>query len=579
MTKPKSIFVQLLIPIATVILILLLFASATVSTIYRKQTQATAIQSNLEILAQTSTSLCLVHDHIAKTASTINQTDYLTNILASPMDSLSEEWRRRHILGTIFSNSPSAMVDYETVLVGTNGLAVSSGVGGVTVNADNVFELPAFKSSLISGHIAYGSSSSGFSYSTQKSSVIYGCKALTKPNKEISGAIIIMIQEKSLRQFYQSFSNRSTDILLISSDGTILSSATGDDIGTNNQLLIETAQYNNTNQLSYSVAYDNSIVLSLYIPQYDAFAVSQIKPALLLSSFAPRIQTVTVICVTLFLLFLSILYLTRRSLLPLQYLSRQMANTKGLPTPVFIYSCSEMEQISTSYNQMIETLEQYLDEINKAHEKQRQDELNLLQMQINPHFLYNTLDSVKHLVSMNNSDEACLIIDSLISLLRNTLNKTNTTVSVAEEINNINNYIAIITPRYGGLIQAEVHAEASCLNYEIPNLLLQPLVENAFFHAFQTTKSGKIHVFIYSNQEKLFCEITDNGDGMSERQLETLFQKDRPVNSVTRIGLVNVKERLAMIYPDNSSFQIVSESGYGTNITLSFPAINKKTDN
>ena len=154
----------------------------------------------------------------------------------------------------------------------------------------------------------------------------------------------------------------------------------------------------------------------------------------------------------LILVFFSIIWIVRKNLLPLRKLADHMAGAKDIPTPTTeLEGAAEIKMITTSYNKMTDTLHSYLDELNAAHEKQRKDELDLLQMQINPHFLYNTLNSVKHLIEIQNDFNACSIIDALISLLRSTLGKTNTMVTVADEVKNVKNYISIIEPRYGGL--------------------------------------------------------------------------------------------------------------------------------
>ena len=111
-----------------------------------------------------------------------------------------------------------------------------------------------------------------------------------------------------------------------------------------------------------------------------------------------------------------------------------------------------------------------------------------------------------------------------------------------------------------------------CADLEIPNLLLQPLVENAFFHAFQQTKSGSIHIFIYQNKGKLYCDITDTGDGMSKEQVAMLLHASSTSGTGNQIGISNVRDRLAILYPEENGFEIISEPGYGTHIMLSFPA-------
>lgn len=571
--KTKSILLKLLTPIFAATISLLLFAVITLYAIYIRQTEQALIQSNLEILRQTDTSMQLVHQHISQVSTDLIQKTYLADFLIEPMEDVKDEWIGRQAIASLFAASPNAMVDYEILVVGVNGLAVSSGNGGTTMNADEILGLPLFQRALAGKRIVYGGRPRGLTYSTADSAVILGCRPLIKSDGTLCGGIFISIPEQSLRHFYQSFINPSTNILLLSSDGTILSSNLTEDIGTQAPELLEAAAQNRTDSINYRRIKGSEILLSRYLSYYDSYIISRISPMYLYQSFLPKLQTCAVIALTLLLLLLSIIGTVRKNLLPLRNLADHMAREKDVPTPLnVISSTSEIQMITTAYNQMTDTLQGYLAELNAAHEKQRQDELNLLQMQINPHFLYNTLQSIKHLIEMQNDVDACQIIDALISLLRSTLGKTNTMVSVSDEIKNVQNYISIIEPRYGGLITAEVHVDPECLKYEMPNLLLQPLVENAFFHAFQSTKSGHIRIFISLIHENLSCEIIDNGDGIPQEQLSEMLKNKPGRHFTTRIGISNVKERLHILYPDNSHFQITSEPGYGTSIALSFPA-------
>ncbi len=572
--KHRSILFTLLAPMFSVILLLLLFAAMTISAIYIRQTEETTIHSNLEILNQTDASLRLVHNHIYQVSADIIQKPYLGDLLIEPLDTVHDEWNCRHRLGSLLSNTPNAMVDYEIIIAGVNGFAVSSGNGGPTINVSEILNFPIFLRSLESNKIVYDSLPNGISYSSSDSAVIIGCRPLLKTDGTLCGGIFISIPEKGLRQFYQNFINKNNNILLLSSDGTVLSSNILDDIGTKNYALLEVAQKNRKNDLKYTRTKENDIILSRYISYYDSYIISRIAAPAIYKSFLPEIQTFFVIIFTLGLLFLSVIWIMKRNLLPLQKLADHMADAKDVPMPAdSIGGASEIMMITASYNKMTAALHHYLEKLKEANEKQRKDELELLQMQINPHFLYNTLDSVKHLIEMRKDMNACQIIDSLISLLRSTLSKTNTMVSVADEVNNVQNYIYIIEPRYGGLVKAEIFTDSECLNYEIPNLLLQPLVENAFFHAFQQTKTGHIRIFISLIGSELSCEIIDNGDGMNALLLAKTMDSDKAARqSATRIGLSNIKDRLNILYPDKNTFQITSRPGYGTNITLSFPA-------
>jgi two-component system sensor histidine kinase YesM len=270
-----------------------------------------------------------------------------------------------------------------------------------------------------------------------------------------------------------------------------------------------------------------------------------------------------------------IAFIVNRNLAPLKLLSRTMSDSKNIvPQPFTFSSSAEIDIVSNSYNSMVEKLNHYLKQLEIEYDKRREIELSLLQMQINPHFLYNTLGSVKYLISRNDSEQACTTIDSLISLLRSTLSKTGTLVPIEEEIKNIQNYINIVSPRYNNSITASLHVNDDCLCCRIPNLILQPFVENAFFHAFQRTQTGKISVFVTLNNGNIICEIIDNGDGIAPDLLNALLDENTQVKtmSASSIGIANVMERLRMIYHGESTLRITSELGYGTSVIITIPA-------
>lgn len=578
--KHTSILFTLLMPIFSVTILILLFATLTASAIYIRQTENAAIRANCDIIKQTDATLQLVHKHIYQISSNIVQKPYLGELLIQPINNVLDEYKVRHQIANLFKTNPYAMVNYEITITGVNGFVICSGNGGPTMKAEEMLQLPAFQKSLNKNRIVYDSLSQGISYSTVNSAVILGCQPLVKADGTLCGGIFISIPEISLKQFYQSIINPNNNILLLSSDGTILSSNHSEDVGSKNNKLLDIVKENQDKQLDYVRDNNQNIIISRYISYYDSYIVSTITTSAIYKSFFPGLTTIIIIVLALVLLFFSMIWIVRKNLLPLRKLADHMASAKDIPTPTTeVGGAAEIQMITSSYNKMTNTLHLYLLELEAAHVKQRKDELDLLQMQINPHFLYNTLDSVKHLIEMQNNTNAYKIIDSLISLLRSTLGKTNTMVTVEDEVRNVKNYISIIEPRYGGLVKAEVLVDDECMPLEMPNLLLQPLVENAFFHAFQETKTGIIRIFIALIDQELSCEIIDNGDGMDALQLaKTMKNNNISHQSATRIGLANVKERLNILYPGKNTFQITSEPGYGTNITLSFPAIlHKKT--
>ena len=308
----------------------------------------------------------------------------------------------------------------------------------------------------------------------------------------------------------------------------------------------------------------------------DSYIISFMDLKTILSDFYTTQNSLIYISLVIVLLLLAIIaIIVNRNLAPLKMLSQTMSAPESvIPQPVTISSSAEIDIVSNSYNAMVEKLNHYLKQLEIEYNERREIELNLLQMQINPHFLYNTLGSIKYLITRNDEEQACTSINSLISLLRSTLSKTGTLVLIEEELNNVQNYINIISPRYDNFITTSMHVHDDCLSYKIPNLILQPFVENAFFHAFQKTQKGKISVFITLINKNIICEIIDNGDGIEPDVLSALFDEHSTVKarSASSIGITNVMERLNMIYPKESSLRIISEAGYGTSVIITLPA-------
>ena len=125
-------------------------------------------------------------------------------------------------------------------------------------------------------------------------------------------------------------------------------------------------------------------------------------------------------------------------------------------------------------------------------------------MQINPHYIFNTLSSIKWLIWQGNNDKSISALDSFINLLRNTISKTDEFITIEDEIENIKNYVFINNIRYGDRIKVEYFIMPDCNDYLVPKLILQPFIENSFFHGFPSDEEGKIQVFIKEQGENIW---------------------------------------------------------------------------
>ena len=240
----------------------------------------------------------------------------------------------------------------------------------------------------------------------------------------------------------------------------------------------------------------------------------------------------------------------------------------------------EIQEHSKAYNTMLERINQYIEERMKIQEEKRNAEIHALQMQINPHYMYNTLASIKWLTWQGDVKKSTAVIDAFISLLRYTIRNTDGFVTVEQEVANLKNYVLINQTRYGDVVGVEFYVVDKCKEYLVPKLILQPFVENAFFHAFPEGMEGEISVFIKEEKKYLRFDIEDNGVGMDAEQLYTLNnKKDKKSEHFTGIGINNVDDRIKLIYGMDYGINIVSEKDKGTTITILLPRKEKEHGN
>lgn len=271
---------------------------------------------------------------------------------------------------------------------------------------------------------------------------------------------------------------------------------------------------------------------------------------------------------------LIIFVLVRQQTRPLSKLVENMGKVQEgrLDKLVKVEGTTEVRELSETYNAMLGELENYIQKLMQVEKAKREAEIHSLQMQINPHYIYNTLASVKWLIWQGDKEKSVQVIDAFIQLLRNTISNKNEFITVKEEIENLKNYVIINQTRYGNQVNVEFYVTPECEEKKIPKLILQPFVENAFFHAFPQGEKGIISIFVRESDGLLKVEIEDNGIGMNSQTLRNLMdKKNAPKEHFTGIGVNNVDDRMKLIYGQNYGILVESQEGHGTKITLYFP--------
>ena len=266
-------------------------------------------------------------------------------------------------------------------------------------------------------------------------------------------------------------------------------------------------------------------------------------------------------------------YVTSRIAYPAKELMESMktlAKDNEYPR-VKIVSNDEIGMIGLEYNKMAENIETLIEKVYKMELTQKQAELEFLQMQINPHFLYNALDTISWMALAKGNMDVSEMTIALAELLRATIKKESF-ITLREEMNTVKDYLLIQQERFGDKISAEYFVEEDAYSCMVPNFILQPVIENAIIHGLEPKiEKGKLSINISIQDEFLTFLVEDNGVGMDETEILDLYKKCRENNTKQSIGLKNVYRRLLLCYGEASMLKIESKKEQGTRISFLIP--------
>ena len=240
----------------------------------------------------------------------------------------------------------------------------------------------------------------------------------------------------------------------------------------------------------------------------------------------------------------------------------------------------EISDLLTGYNAMVDSLHALTDEITREQIEKRkikvamlQSQLDLLQSQINPHFIHNTLNTMRYMAQKAGNQELNDLIVSFNSLLRASMSQVNMVNPLAVEIENLRHYLNIQLKRYDVELEFVVDAPEDTLSIEVPKLLLQPLVENSLFHGILPIGKGRIKLVARLAEGRLWITLLDDGAGIAPDVLEKLLSGAQvSARGYNQIGLGNVNDRLKLFYGPASHLVIESREMHGTAIGFSVPA-------
>lgn len=235
----------------------------------------------------------------------------------------------------------------------------------------------------------------------------------------------------------------------------------------------------------------------------------------------------------------------------------------------------EIGVLSRSFNHMVERIGELLEEVRQKEKLKREAQQSVLATQIEPHFLYNSIDSIQHVAHMRKETEIEQVAGALSELLRSVLSDRNEFITLWEEREYIENYITIERFKYRSDFELLWDVDEQLWTWKVPKLLLQPVVENALIHGISTRESGGvIQIKICRQEELVIVKILDNGKGMSQEKIEQLLSEVQKTDKsgFRRVGFANVMNRIRLIYGEEYGGTIYSCEGLFTCVELTLPA-------
>ena len=470
---------------------------------------------------------------------------------------------------------PTNISDVSVKLVGLNEKTYLNREETIISSAKEILESDVSKKAMEKkASIVYQYADSGFTSTTRNTPVVMAAKALCYPESgEMYALIYVTMKEEDMEKFYQHFTSEYANFYMTDSQGKIIS--------TNQKGVLENKSGKNLRVAEKEEklrcdAMENGkevIVLQKYLPYYNytMYGVIDSRNALGRLYNIPMLWGV---CAAIAMgVIIATYFFVKQTTKPLSVLVNKMANARNekYDGQIEVTGSYEIQELTSTYNAMLEDLNRYIEELMNVQKEKRKAEISALQMQINPHYVYNTLASIKWLIYQGEIEKSTKAIDAFISLLRSTIGNTDEYTTVEKEIENLKNYVFINNTRYGDKVQVEYFVNFGCEECQIPKMILQPFVENAFFHAFPCERKGKITILVRKLDDNLQIQIIDDGVGIDQKRLKEISEGNTKTEHFTGIGVNNVDDRLKLLYGSQYGILIESEENKGTRITVCIP--------
>lgn len=237
----------------------------------------------------------------------------------------------------------------------------------------------------------------------------------------------------------------------------------------------------------------------------------------------------------------------------------------------------EVKRLTRSFNLMIVRIKQLMNQIITEQEEKRRSQFKALQAQINPHFLYNTLDSIIWMNENENHEGVTKMVDALAKFFRISISKGNEIIDVRDEIEHARSYLVIQKIRYKNKFEYSINVQEEAYKHKTLKLILQPIIENAIYHGINKIhEKGRIKIDVVVKDDQLVFHVEDNGFGIEQDQLKKILDTEPANKRTSGVGLKNVHERIQLTYGNSYGVEIKSRVEVGTIVTIRIPVTQKE---
>ena len=410
----------------------------------------------------------------------------------------------------------------------------------------------------------------------EKTNVISLVKFIKDENGMTNGALLINLNERQLFQIYSQIIGFQSTIYLVDSNGQIASHPMLSLVG---RFFYDMNIFNNffedRNWAQITKSGEEYLFSKFSSNNNPWIVVEEVPISVITDPLNDVSQTIEVIAgLLLFLSLILVIWFSRKVSSPFERLSKSMEKAgKGDLSIIFdqegSYESSNMAQSSQNFVTRIKTL---VEDLKETERKKRSSELEFLQMQINPHFIYNTLFNIRCMVEIGLQEQASEMLDRFSSMLKKVLKIETSMISIIDNIDFLEDYTVILKQRYGSL-SLDYEIQEGVEKEKILKFILQPLVENSIYHGFPDGLSPQSHIkltFTRLGTEFLEIHVIDNGCGMSEERISDIMN-DSVISDGSHIGLLNVITKLQLYYEGDAKLIIHSKEHEGTDIKIIVP--------